>query len=160
VESIERIRIEVDSVTYAAEIHDPKNGNQAQFSVAFAVSVALLNGNASIFQYTDENVANARVRALMAKIRVQANTKLDEDYPDKRGATAEILLIDGARYNGAIENAKGEPECPLSAEDVERKFLAMATPIIGRRGAERIRDGVAGLERLGDAGALIQAWPN
>lgn len=153
--AISAIRLQVDSVTYAGEIHDPKDGNQAQFSVAFAVAVALLKGNASIFQYTDANVADAAVRALMRKIRVEVNTELDRDYPDKRGAIAEIELADGTRHRGSIANAKGEPECPLSAADVERKFDDLAGEVVGRSQAGRIRDGVMTLEQLDDVGAVV-----
>jgi len=155
--TIASIRLQIDSVTHAAEIHDPKDGNQAQFSVAFAVAVALLKGNASIFQYTDGNVNDPAVRALMAKIEIDVNPALDRDYPDRRGAIAEIGLVSGARYRGTIDNAKGEPECPLSQAEVERKFAELAGEVVGRRQAERIRGIVMTLERLDDAAALARA---
>ena len=153
-DAVDRIRMQVDSVTYAAEIHDPRDGNQAQFSVAFAMAVALLEGNASIFQYTDAKVADPRVRALMSKIHVEVNKALDENYPDKRGAIAEIVLTNGERYRRAIENAKGEPEYPLATADVEQKFLSLTGDIIGKRRAQRIRDMVMTVERLDDAASL------
>jgi 2-methylcitrate dehydratase PrpD len=153
-DDIDHVLMQVDSVTYAAEIHEPKNGNQAQFSVAFAVAVALLEGNASIFQYTDKKVANSRVRSLMSRIKVEVNTALDKDYPDKRGAIVEILLKNGERCHGSIENAKGEPECPLSANDVEQKFLTLTRDIIGKARATRLRDTVMKLDQIDDAAVL------
>lgn len=155
VDAIETLRLQVDSVTYAGEIHAPRDGSQAQFSVAFAVAVALLRGNASIFQYTDANVADERVRALMGRIRVEVDTALDRDYPDKRGAIAEIRLASGECHRGSIANAKGEPECPLSSADVERKFEDLAGEVVGRSQAGRIRDAVMALERLDDAAAMV-----
>ena len=153
-DAIERISVQVDSVTYAAEIHDPKNGNEAQFSVAFSIAVALLEGNASIFQYTDEKVVDPGVRALMAKIRVEVNRALDVDYPDKRGAAAEIVLKNERAYRGSIENARGEPEYPLSAAEVEQKFLTLTADILGKAKARRVRDTVMRLEQLDDAARL------
>lgn len=157
VDAIESILLQVDSVTYAGEIHNPRDGNQAQFSVAFAVAVALLRGNASIFQYTDANVADAKVRALMARIRVEVNENLDRKYPDKRGAIARIALADGRCCEGRIVNAKGEPECPLTIEEVERKFDDLAGEVVGKAQALRIRDAVMSLERLEDAGGMVAA---
>ncbi|MBI4195401.1 MAG: MmgE/PrpD family protein [Betaproteobacteria bacterium] len=153
-DAIERILVQVDSITYAAEIHAPGNGNQAQFSIAFAIAVALLEGNASIFQYTDEKVADPRVRALMAKIHVEINEVLDENYPDQRGAIAEIVLGNGQRCRGSLDNARGEPEYPLSAGDVEQKFLTLTSDILGKAKARRVRDTVMRLDQLDNAAAL------
>lgn len=154
-DAIASVRVEVDSVTYAAEIHEPRDGNQAQFSVAFAVAVALIKGNASVFQYTDANVADERVRALMRKIQVEVNSELDRGYPDQRGAIAEIVLVDGQRYGGRIANAKGEPECPLSSEEVQHKFDTLAGEVVGGARAARIRECVLGLERIEDTATLM-----
>lgn len=154
-EDIEHIAIRVDSVTFAAEIHEPRNGNQAQFSVAFSAAVALLEGNASIFQYTDEKIADPRVRAMMGRIRVEVDTALDRGYPDKRGAAAEIAVSGGRRYRGSIENARGEPEYPLTRTEIENKFVTLTTDVLGER-AERVRDMVMELEKLTDIGVLAE----
>lgn len=152
-ESIASILIRVDSVTYAAEIHDPANGNEAQFSVAFSVAAALVNGDASVFQYTDATVADPRVRGMMARIHVEVDKELDKGYPDKRASSAEIVLGDGRRFDGYIANAKGEPECPLSAAEIESKFLTLTRNILPGGGG-RVRDLVMGLENLNDLSAL------
>jgi len=155
IDQIEHILVQVDTVTYAAEIHDPRNGNQAQFSVAFSVAAALLHGNASIFQYTDGNVADPQIRAFMSKIHVEINTDLDREYPDKRGAITEIRLRNGQRFRGAVDNAKGEPENPLSAADIEEKFLVLTADILGRSRAKRFRDQVLRLDGMEDVAVLI-----
>ena len=156
-DDIASILIKVDSVTYAAEIHAPVNGEQAQFSVAFAVAVALLNGDASVFQYTDANVADPRIRAMMARIRVEVDPELDKGYPDKRAASIVIVLADGTRHPGYICNAKGEPEYPLSPADIEAKFLTLTRDILPGGGGERVRDLVMGLEKLTDLNVLTAA---
>lgn len=152
-ETIAKLQVRVDSVTYAAEIHSPANGDEAQFSVAFAIAVALVHGDASVFQYTDAKLADPRVRAMMTKIRVEADNQLDKNYPDKRAASVEVMLVDGRRFGGYIENAKGEPECPLSAAEIEEKFLTLTRGILVG-GGERVRDLVMGLERLQDVNLL------
>lgn len=152
-ESIASLLIRVDSVTYAAEIHAPANGNQAQFSVAFAVAAALVNGDASIFQYTDARLADPRIRNMMARIRVEIDPRFDRGYPDQRAAAVEIVLVDGRRCSGHIDNARGEPESPLSAAEIDRKFLSLTRDVLAG-GGERVRDLVMGLETLQDVNAL------
>lgn len=152
-ETIVGLKVRVDSVTYAAEIHSPSSGGEAQFSVAFAIAVALVHGDASVFQYTDAKLADPRVRAMMKKICVEADDQLDKNYPDKRAASVDVILVDGQRFSGYIENAKGEPECPLSAAEIEKKFLTLSRGILAG-GGERVRDLVMGLERLQDLNLL------
>lgn len=152
-DEIDSILVSVDSVTMAGEIHDPANGNQAQFSVPFAIAVALLEGSASIFQFTDEKIENPRIRAMMQKIHTQLDKALDVSYPNKRGAVAEIQLADGRRLTMAIDNAKGEPEYPLSTADIELKFYDLANEVL-EENAVWVRDAVMNLEMLDDVARL------
>ena len=152
-DNIDRIVVRVDSVTYAADIHEPANGKQAQFSDAFSIAVAVLDDNASIFQYTDEKVVHPRVRAMIARIKIEVDTNLDQGYPDKRGSTAEIVLTAGRRYCGSIENAKGEPEYPFGIAEIENKFLTLTRELLGDN-AGRVRDMVWELEKLADVSLL------
>ncbi len=154
-DDIETIALQVDSVTYAADIHQPCNGTQAQFSAAFCVAVAVCEGNVSIFQFTDEKLADTRIRAMMTRIEVEVDTRLDVHYPDKRGARVAIELKDGRRASDFIENARGEPEDPFTLAEVERKFLDLARGALGDN-AERVRDSVMDLEHLVDVKILVE----
>jgi 2-methylcitrate dehydratase PrpD len=154
--NIEDVRIRVDSVTFAANIPAPANGEQSQFSIAFAAAAALLKGDASVFQYTDANVADAGVRALMGRIRVEVDTVLDLAYPRERASSVSIGMRDGSRYDGYISNARGEPETPLAQAEIEAKFMNLARGTLRDRG-ERVRDLVLGLEGLEDVSTLTEA---
>ena len=152
-EGIGRIVVRVDSVTFAAEIHTPTNGNEAQFSIAFAVAVALIYGDASIFQYTDAKVADTLVHETMLKIHVEVDKELDKGYPHNRASSVEIQLIDGRRFNGYVANAKGEPEYPFTEEEIVRKFLTLTKDVL-KGGGERVCDLVMRLEEINDLKVL------
>jgi 2-methylcitrate dehydratase PrpD len=154
-EDIKEIRVKVDSVTMVAEIHHPVNGKQAQFSIPFSIAVAILDGNASLYQFSDERVNDPRVRELMAKTSVEIDKKLDEDYPNKRGSHGEIILEDGRHFSSSIDIARGEPESPLSLHEIEEKFILLTEDILGKR-TRRVCDLVMKLERLGDISQLIR----
>lgn len=151
---IAAITIRVGSVTFAGDIEEPRDGNQAQFSAAFCAAVLLLEGNASVFQFADEKVADPRIRALMDRIKVEADPALDKVFPGKRGASAEIVLSNGRRFRADVDHARGEPENPLTARDIEDKFLTHTKGILGAN-AERVRDTVMALEETSDISALV-----
>jgi 2-methylcitrate dehydratase PrpD len=152
---VRRVRAAVDTVTRAAAIEPPASGEQAQFSIGFSIAVALLDGNASIFQYTDARLADPAVRTLMDRITVEVEPRLDAGYPDKRAAEIEIELEDGRTLRHCVDNALGEPEWPLSAKEVEDKFFALAQPRLGGA-AGAVRDMVANLPTLSDIATLTR----
>lgn len=127
------VRVGVDSVTRAAAIEPPANGKQAQMSIGFSVALALLKGRASVYDYRDEVLQEPAVRELMARMQVVADPKLDVGYPQRRGAWVEVVLPSGKELRCTIPNARGEPECPLTEQEVREKFRTLATPRLGRR---------------------------
>ena len=154
-DQIREIRVKVDSVTMIAEIHHPVSGIQAQFSIPFSIAVAILDGNASLYQFTDEKVNDSRVRELMGRISVELDKSLDKDYPHKRGSHGEILLKDGRRLVSSIDIARGEPESPLTVEEIKEKFILLTRDVLGKR-TEEVCDLVMGMEGLDDIGQLIR----
>ena len=155
VQDIAGIEVRADSVTMAAEIHEPKDGKQSQFSIPFSIAVAVLEGNASIYQFTDEKVEDPKVRSMMKKIRVEVDTSLDKDYPNKRGACGEITLKDGRRFSGALDNARGEPEDPFAPEEIEEKFTLLTKSILGHK-TESVLGKVRRLEAMRDVSELTE----
>jgi len=154
-EEIKEIKVKVDSVTMAGSIPEPRDGPQAQLSIPFSVAVAVVEGNASIYQYTDEKVRDPKICSMMAKIFVEIDKRLDEGYPDKRSAQGEILLGDGRKFSTFMGIARGEPESPLSAREIEEKFFFFTREILGER-AEEICEQVRHLETLKHIGELVQ----
>jgi 2-methylcitrate dehydratase PrpD len=144
-EQVCRIDVKVDTVTYAAAIEPPRNGDQAQFSIAFSIAVMLVAGDATPCRYTDAMLADERVQALMARTSVSADAALDAGYPDRRPALVTLTLANGSTLRHALDYAKGEPENPMTREDIARKFDTVAAPIYGAAGAS-IRDAVLALD--------------
>jgi 2-methylcitrate dehydratase PrpD len=91
----------------------------------------------------------------MAKILVEVDKNLDKDYPHKRGSIGEIILKDGRRFISSIDIAKGEPESPLTIEEIKEKFIFMTSDIIGKK-VKGVCDLVMGLERVDDIRHLIR----
>ena len=146
---VETVAIEVDSVTHAADVPTPASGKEAQFSIRFSVASTLLAGDASIFRFTDAQARLPDMRAMMARIEVRPNRALDAEYPQKRAARAEIWLSDGRRFAAAVDNARGEPEFPLTRADIDRKFVSLASGSLGLR-TESVMNLLMNLETVRD----------
>ncbi|CAN5190611.1 MmgE/PrpD family protein [soil metagenome] len=154
---IARIDVAVDQVTLAASIETPADAGQAQFSIGFSIAVALVAGDVTPERFSETWLADPRIRALMARIDVVADAALDVGYPEQRGARVRITTVDGKVRQHAIDRARGEPEQPLSAEEVVAKFRAIAHPMLGRSAAQAVTEQVLRLETLDSVAPLMAA---
>lgn len=132
-EDVDHIDIEVDTVTAANEIHNPKNRDDAQFNIPFCVAIALLRGNALLPMFSDENVKSADIQDFMKRVNIIVNPELDKLLPNKRGSAAHFYMKDGSDYSAFTDIPEGEPERPLSHKQVEDKFCALSEQTLGKK---------------------------
>ena len=66
------------------------------------------------------------------------------------------IVTGGTRHDIHIAHASGTAANPMWTPPIEAKFMANATPAIGKERAEQVRDLVWGLERVDDARVLIE----
>ena len=121
-EQVEKISIKITSVAHEMENEDPKNALDARFSTPFLVAAALKEGEVSEHQITGELMRDKIMKSLLAKIRVEVDPELDRNYPAQRGAEVSIQLCGGKTVSRRVDFALGEPENPLSLEQIKEKF--------------------------------------
>jgi 2-methylcitrate dehydratase PrpD len=136
---IRRIRI----ATYKAglDIVDnpaPEGDYQAKFSLQYVVAHALVHGSVRLNAFLPERLNDRGVRALMEKIQCVADTELSKGYPTQRAAQVEIELNDGRKYAHFQPTRKGDPEMPLTDEELNEKFSELAAPVIGKPAARAL----------------------
>jgi 2-methylcitrate dehydratase PrpD len=129
------------------------NLNAAMGSTQFGVALALAAGRNGLKEYWD-GYKNAEVHAGAQRVELRAEPAYGLGG---RQAKIDIVLKDGRTVSSSSVEPKGEPSNPLSADDLEAKFLAMTTMVVDRADARRIGDLVMGLERLPKAEAVAQA---
>jgi len=129
----------------------------AQFSMPFGAAVAILFGNAALDRYTLKNIQSKKLGDLMTRINCVRDPSLDALYPSKWPASAEIETHDGRKYAAKIEYPKGDPENPLSYEELKDKFLSMVQPVLPVKQAEQIIQLVEDFENLDDVRHVMKA---
>jgi 2-methylcitrate dehydratase PrpD len=135
------------SVARQLEIEHPRTGDDAKFNMSFGIAVALIRGNALYHQFTDQNLKDPQIQRLMKRVAVETSPELDKDYPAKRGTAVELITHDGKTYTQAMDVARGEPEIPLSPEEVEEKFRQLA---LGLLDPESIQKSIHFIQNLED----------
>ena len=129
---------------------NPKSVVDAQFSMPFGAAVAILNGKATLDEYTMENVNSARVKELMDKISCVEDPELEKEFPKKWPATVTLQTKDGKTYSTRIDFPKGDPENPLTWDELIDKFRNLMAPVFFDARQSEIIKRVRSLEKEED----------
>lgn len=100
----------------------PQNGYAAKFSIPYAIAVALLHDNAGLGEYGDEQVKDAALLALAAKVSYTVDTA--NPYPRQFTGHLKVTLDNGTVHEHRQAFFKGGAEHPLSDAELQHKFFA------------------------------------
>lgn len=128
IDRIEKIEVRAYRLAVAGHDHTQIQGvGSAKMSIPFGVAVALVIGSAGLTSYSDNTVANEKVLELTRKVVVLEDEELTALCPDKRASILTICMSDGKKLTKRVDYPKGEPENPLSKEELQAKFRELAT---------------------------------
>lgn len=119
-EAIESVIVETYKLGVKGHDHTDIQGvASAKLSTPYAVAAALLYGKAdlSVFEPLDEKIIR-----FVAKIRVVEKQELTDECPQKRIAIVTAITKDGASITERVDYAKGDPENPMTEEEMSAKI--------------------------------------
>jgi len=154
-EDIEAIRIVTFHESTRLASFAPHTTEEAQYSTAFPVALALARGKLGPEEVQSETLFDPEVRRLAASISMEEDAHANALFPHRRLARAVVTLKGGARHESAWHDAVWDPRAPATVPEIEDKFRAYATPAIGTERAERILAAVDQIE-TGPASALFE----
>jgi len=121
--------IQIRTYKAAIEGHDHKDiqgSNSAKMSIPYSVAVAVVAGRAGLNEFSSDWINSSEVKRIMNKIHILADPDLTAAAPQKRAAIAKITTNDGLDYAKKVNYPKGEPESPMSIDDLKTKFFELA----------------------------------
>jgi 2-methylcitrate dehydratase PrpD len=92
----------------------------AQFSIPYTVSAALIRGDLFLEDFEPEQIMDAQVKALAERVQVAP----DPSLPDKDITHSKMLvkMKSGKRYEKAVEAPLGNPANPMDMSRCKEKF--------------------------------------
>ncbi|MBC7380526.1 MAG: MmgE/PrpD family protein [Burkholderiaceae bacterium] len=128
---------------------EPKDGLQGKFSVYHGCAVGLIYGKAAEEEFADAVVNDPQVVALRNKVQATVDDAISE-------ASVRVTAIckDGRREEVRVQHAIGSLENPLSNAQLETKFSALVTPVLGEGKAREITQACWSLATLADIRSL------
>jgi 2-methylcitrate dehydratase PrpD len=149
----------IDIATYAKALEvagnpNPHSAFEAQFSLSYVVAAALITGSARMEAFTDERIGDPDIRALMTRIHLSVDPQAEAVYPRQRAATVTLRTRAGQVLSEHAPTRKGDPDNPLSDEELSDKFNELASPIFGAAPARELLAVLWRLDELGDLSTL------
>jgi 2-methylcitrate dehydratase PrpD len=131
----------------------PATTVDAQFSMPFGAALALVRGSASPLDHDETNLADPEVQRLADLVECYRDPDLDADYPRKWRAAVEVTMADETVHRAAIDHPRGDPENPLTLDELVARIPAFAP---WSRGCETAVVECA-RDHRGEADALVAA---
>ena len=126
-EQIDHIEVRTYKLAVGSHDHTDIMGiSSAKLSTPYAVALAVVKGRAGYADYNEANLDDYNIKLITRKVRVIEDENLTAQSPVVRGAKVAIYLKDGNIYEAPCLYPKGEPEHPLTQEELEGKFMGLA----------------------------------
>ena len=98
----------------------PPNAYAGKFSTPYCIAAGFVLGNAGLDAFTEERVADPRLRALAARVRYEVDP--DNPYPNEYTGHVRVRMRDGSVVEERQPHLRGGAHEPLSRADLEEKF--------------------------------------
>lgn len=112
----------------------------------YVMAVTVVRGKIDLVSFGAEFMNSGAVRNLMAKVKIIGSTELDRHFP--KYWSGRVTVRSGSEiYSEEVIIPKGEIGNPMARDEVEQKFLSLATPITGDSRARAVIDELECLDR-------------
>ena len=129
-ETIESVRVETFAIAAGHSGRQVDHTLDAQMSLPYAVSAALVHGSVGIEQFGLRARSDPRIQRIIEITDLIADNAFTHDYPRKRAARVTITA-NGQEYVDVVEQPLGEPDNPISDKDLRSKFCRLTSPLFG-----------------------------
>ncbi|MSP40804.1 MAG: MmgE/PrpD family protein [Deltaproteobacteria bacterium] len=139
--------------------HRPEGVVDAQFSIPYTVAATLVSGGLSLEEFTDARIRSTEILHLAARVKTILTPEFDLGPMDVKPQVVEIVMRDGKAFSTKVIYPKGNPNNPVTSEELVNAFRGMASyaarPISGAKIDEAV-DLALRLEEIDDVAVLAK----
>jgi len=154
-------KIRIHSLARAADIlsdptkYDPHTKETADHSLPYVIAAALVDRQVTPAQFTMEKIMDPTIRAQLKKVEVVADPEIEKVFPALQRVVVVIRTTDGREFTKQLDYPKGDPRNPLTDQEVEEKFAALAEGVLSKAAQKKLKDAIWNLEKLGTVSKLM-----
>jgi 2-methylcitrate dehydratase PrpD len=120
----------------------------AQFSLPWAIAVAISKNNTGIYEFRGDVLQDPEVLELAQKVTWELDPDAEAMYPKAYPSTLVAELNDGRTFKAHVDYPKGDPENPATKEEIIAKFHLLTEKFFDKARREKIIETVDRLETM------------
>lgn len=154
-------KVHIRSLARAADIladpskYDPRSKETADHSLPYVIAAAIADRQVTPAQFEPEKIMDQRIRDQLNKVEVVADPEIEAVFPELQRVIVTITTTDGRELSKQLDYPKGDPRNPLTDQEVEEKFDALASPVLSDSRRAQLKEAVWGLENLDSISQLM-----
>lgn len=133
----------------------PATLEQAQFSLPFCLAVTALKGSGALLPMSADLLREHQLTAFARKVSLHHDAGLEAEFPARAGARLVVHTSKGV-FSKEVQHPRGDPDNPLSGEELASKFHKLAGMLSGPENAQAVVRAVMDLKNAG-VGDLFSA---
>ena len=135
----------------------PSNYAEAQNDLPYVMAAIVVHGGVFVETFEKRVLDDPRMKETAAKVRVEIDPSMDDVFrgTDKAPARVTVSLRDGSKFTETAGYPKGSPQNPATREEIERKFIRLASSVLPEEEARTIVAIVNDLERVNKVTELV-----
>lgn len=153
---IESFEAAVSIIGSEPEKWRPTSRETADHSMPFCVVMALRDGDVTRATFSDANVRDPQVHAVLDRVKIVETEECNRGYPDGIPNRLIIKTTDGRTLTRMVRYPRGHAGNPMTDEEVIRKFRGLAQGVVSEGTAQRIIEQAMSLETMGDVSPLLE----
>ena len=127
-----------EAIDLGSQCRFPSTTEHAQYSLPFAVAAAAVFEHIGAEEVGTSGLQDVRVKRLLDAIELVEDADFSRRFPAERWARVRISLADGRTLVSDPARARGNPENPMTDDELRDKYHALAEPILGTQRTARI----------------------
>jgi 2-methylcitrate dehydratase PrpD len=124
----------------------PQSPVDAQFSLPYAIGLAIAVGRASLDEYDAGMLEHPGVLEVARRVEGRVRPDFDERFPRYWPTEVTIRTRDGRTLSAATDAPKGDPENRLTAAEMQAKFRSLADKVFDEQALQEIERSVDALD--------------
>jgi 2-methylcitrate dehydratase PrpD len=114
-------------------------------------------GSVRINAFEEMRMKDQEIRALMPKISLTLDQQIDDQFPVRRAARVSVTSKAGGVFIHDQHTRKGDPDLPLSDEELNEKFVELISPVLGSHSTDKLLKNLWMLDQIDLSACLTQA---
>jgi len=154
-------KVQIRSLARAADIlsdpskYDPRTKETADHSLPYVIAAALAERQVTPVQFTMQKIMDRKIRAQLKKVEVVADPEIEKVFPALQRVIVTITTTDGRSFTKQLDYPKGDPRNPLTDQEVEEKFAALAEGVLSPGAQKKLKDAIWNLEKIDSVSKLM-----